>query len=175
MTGVIVRSSANVQAGAKTRLSAILHGVWILGFVMLFPIRPIRLISNGNIARPFSCLPDSTRSDAASPELAGYRRMPVVIYFGTVLGIVGVDLLTGVLFGLALTIAKLLWKATRLEIRQATEDAPGTHGHLPTRCRDLRTPAATRGLCSMRCHPDMSHSIHMSVTSTTSITRASIC
>ncbi len=37
MTGVIVRSSANVQAGATTRLSTILHGVWILGFVALLP------------------------------------------------------------------------------------------------------------------------------------------
>jgi hypothetical protein len=40
MTGVIVRSSANVQAGAVTRLSAILHGVWILAFVALLPWRP---------------------------------------------------------------------------------------------------------------------------------------
>jgi MFS superfamily sulfate permease-like transporter len=30
MTGVIVRSGANVEAGAKTRMSAILHGVWLL-------------------------------------------------------------------------------------------------------------------------------------------------
>src|SRR5690606_34438033 len=37
MTGVIVRSSANVQAGGKTRLSTILHGIWILGFVALLP------------------------------------------------------------------------------------------------------------------------------------------
>ena len=35
MTGVIVRSSANVQAGATTRLSAIFHGVWLLAFVLL--------------------------------------------------------------------------------------------------------------------------------------------
>ena len=35
MTGVIVRSSANVQAGATTRLSAMFHGVWLLGFVLL--------------------------------------------------------------------------------------------------------------------------------------------
>jgi MFS superfamily sulfate permease-like transporter len=37
MTGVIVRSSANVQAGAQTRASAILHGVWILALVALLP------------------------------------------------------------------------------------------------------------------------------------------
>ena len=37
MTGVIVRSSANVQAGARTRLSAVLHGIWLLVFVALLP------------------------------------------------------------------------------------------------------------------------------------------
>lgn len=37
MTGVIVRSSANVMSGAKTRLSAILHGAWLLLFVLYFP------------------------------------------------------------------------------------------------------------------------------------------
>ena len=35
MTGVIVRSSANVQARATTRYSTIFHGLWLLAFVML--------------------------------------------------------------------------------------------------------------------------------------------
>jgi MFS superfamily sulfate permease-like transporter len=34
MTGVIVRSSTNVLAGGKTRLSTILHGLWLLVFVV---------------------------------------------------------------------------------------------------------------------------------------------
>ena len=37
MTGVIVRSSANVNSGGKTRLSAILHGFWLLIFVVALP------------------------------------------------------------------------------------------------------------------------------------------
>lgn len=37
MTAVIVRSSANVNAGARTKLSAMLHGVYLLGFVVLIP------------------------------------------------------------------------------------------------------------------------------------------
>ena len=37
MTGVIVRSSANVEAGARTRLSTIFHGVWLLAFVAAMP------------------------------------------------------------------------------------------------------------------------------------------
>ncbi|HEX5538645.1 MAG TPA: SulP family inorganic anion transporter, partial [Methylophilaceae bacterium] len=36
MTGVIVRSTANVQAGAASRMSAILHAVWLLLFVSAF-------------------------------------------------------------------------------------------------------------------------------------------
>jgi hypothetical protein len=39
MTGVIVRSSANVQAGAQTRASAIFHGLWLLAFVLLLSQR----------------------------------------------------------------------------------------------------------------------------------------
>ena len=51
MTGVIVHSSANVQAGAQTRLSAILHGVWILAFVALLPwlLREIPMAALGAI------------------------------------------------------------------------------------------------------------------------------
>lgn len=37
MTSVIVRTAANINAGAKTRWSTILHGVWITIFVVLLP------------------------------------------------------------------------------------------------------------------------------------------
>jgi MFS superfamily sulfate permease-like transporter len=37
ITAVIVRTSANVNAGAETRLSGILHGVWLLLAIVLFP------------------------------------------------------------------------------------------------------------------------------------------
>ena len=53
MTGVIVRSSANVQAGATTRASAILHGVWILAFVALLPWL-LREIPMASLARCWS-------------------------------------------------------------------------------------------------------------------------
>src|SRR5262249_3173383 len=36
ITGVIVRSSTNVAAGARSRMSTVLHGVWILLFASLF-------------------------------------------------------------------------------------------------------------------------------------------
>jgi len=37
MTAVIVRSSANVNAGGRTKISAVLHGVYLLTFVVLIP------------------------------------------------------------------------------------------------------------------------------------------
>ena len=36
ITGVIVRSAANINAGAQTRWSTILHGLWVLVFVVFF-------------------------------------------------------------------------------------------------------------------------------------------
>lgn len=37
MTAVIVRSATNVQAGARTRLSRVLHGGWLLAFTVAAP------------------------------------------------------------------------------------------------------------------------------------------
>ncbi len=37
MTAVFVRSATNVQAGARTRVSRVLHGVWLLLFAALLP------------------------------------------------------------------------------------------------------------------------------------------
>jgi len=37
LTAVIVRSTANVSSGAKTKLSAITHGIWLLAAVLVFP------------------------------------------------------------------------------------------------------------------------------------------
>lgn len=146
MTGVIVRSSANVQAGAKTRMSAILHGIWILAFVLLFP-SALRLIPTATLAAVLVFTGFKLVETQHVRKLAAYGRMPVVIYFGTMLGIVCVDLLTGVLFGLALAIAKLLWKATRLEIRQATEEAGRrTDIHLDGVATFLRLPRLAAAL-----------------------------
>jgi MFS superfamily sulfate permease-like transporter len=116
MTGVIVRSSANVQAGARTRLSAILHGVWILSFVLLFP-SVLRLVPTASLAAILVFTGFKLIDASHVRHLAGYGRMPIVIYGATVAGIVCIDLLAGVVIGLALTVGKLLWKASRLEIK----------------------------------------------------------
>tara|TARA_Y100000782_G_scaffold31337_1_gene34684 strand:+ start:18599 stop:20122 length:1524 start_codon:yes stop_codon:yes gene_type:complete len=58
ITAVIVRSSANIEAGAQTKLSAILHGIFLLGTAALIP-QVLNLI-------PLSCL-------AAILLMVGYK------------------------------------------------------------------------------------------------------
>lgn len=120
MTGVIVRSSANVQAGATSRLSAILHGVYLLAFVMLLPevLRKIPTSALGGIL-VFTGYKLIDMKNIG--RLREYGRFPVFIYAATVIGIVCTDLLTGVITGIVLSIVKLLYHVTHLEIQSRTE------------------------------------------------------
>jgi MFS superfamily sulfate permease-like transporter len=122
MTGVIVRSSANVQAGAKTRLSAILHGVWLLVLVLAFP-SVLRLIPMASLAGILVFTGFKLVDLQHLAKLKKYGVMPVFIYAGTVIGIVAVDLLTGVAIGFGLTIAQILWNATRFHVEVISNPA----------------------------------------------------
>jgi MFS superfamily sulfate permease-like transporter len=121
MTGVIVRSSANVQAGARTRLSTILHGLWLLAFVAALP-GVLRLIPTASLAAILVFTGYKLVDWKNVKHLARYGRMPVVIYASTVVGIVATDLLTGVLIGIALTVIQLLYKISHIEI-YVTQDS----------------------------------------------------
>jgi MFS superfamily sulfate permease-like transporter len=114
MTGVIVRSSANVQAGAKTRASAILHGAWLLLFVMYLPF-VLRLIPTACLGAVLVFTGYKLMNVAVINELRDYGRSEVAIYIGTIGAIVSTNLLTGVVIGVGLAIAKLLYTTQNLE------------------------------------------------------------
>jgi len=115
MTGVIVRSSANVTAGAKTRLSTIMHGTWLLALVWFFP-SVLMLIPTASLAGILVFTGFKLVEVHRIKRLAEYGKFPVVIYAVTVLGIVCKDLLTGVMIGLALTLVKTVYKTTMLKV-----------------------------------------------------------
>ncbi|MFF4600907.1 bifunctional SulP family inorganic anion transporter/carbonic anhydrase [Amycolatopsis sp. NPDC001319] len=105
VTGVIVRSSTNVAAGAKTRASAVLHGVWVLVFVVALA----GLIENIPLAALAGLLvhvgvklvnPGHLRQVLRHGDLA--------LYLVTLAGVVVFDLLTGVLAGIVLAVALML-------------------------------------------------------------------
>ena len=114
MTGVIVRSSANVQAGARTRLSAILHGVWLLIFVAGLAFL-LRLIPTASLAAILVYTGYKLVNPKSVSELRKYGWGEVAIYAATVGTIVFTDLLSGVLVGIGLAAAKLLYTFSHLE------------------------------------------------------------
>lgn len=114
MTGVIVRSAANIQAGARSRLSAFLHGAWLL-ICILFLATWLQMI-------PTACL-------AGILVYTGYRlidfrtlrhlcqtdKSEAGIFLVTVGLIVCEDLLLGVVAGTVLSAVKLLLLFSHLQ------------------------------------------------------------
>lgn len=149
MTGVIVRSSANVQAGARTRLSAIFHGVWILAFVLLLS-SVLQRIPVASLAGVLVYTGLKLVNMQAFRALGRYGRMPMFTYAATAMAIVLTDLLTGVLIGFGLTLAKLAWKASRLKITLIDLEAEGEMElRLIGAATFLKVPALTQTLASV--------------------------
>jgi len=144
MTGVIVRSSANVQAGARTRLSAVFHGVWLLAFVLLLS-SVLQSIPVASLAGVLVYTGLKLVDLKAFRGLGRYGRMPMFTYGATAVAIIFTDLLTGVLIGFGLTLAKLAWKASRLKVSLVDLDAEGEMElRLMGAATFLKVPALTR-------------------------------
>jgi MFS superfamily sulfate permease-like transporter len=114
LTGVVVRSSANVQAGARTRASAIMHGAWLLLFVAFLPFI-LRLIPTASLGAVLVFTGYKLIDGNAVQELKRHGRSEVLIYAATLGMIVATNLLTGVLVGVGLAVAKLLYTTHDLD------------------------------------------------------------
>lgn len=123
MTGVIVRSAANVQAGGKTRMSAFLHGCWLLLFVALLGSL-LRYIPIASLAAVLVYTGYKLVNIEGIKKLRKYGWGEVFIYAATVIGVVVEDLLIGVAIGIALSSIKLL--VTFAHLRVSITDEPRT-------------------------------------------------
>jgi MFS superfamily sulfate permease-like transporter len=117
MTGVIVRSGANVEAGAQTRASAIMHGFWLLLFVSAIPFT-LRYIPLSALAAILVFTGYKLAYPKIVPTLMKYGMGEVIIYFVTIVMIVTTNLLEGVLVGLGLSLIKLLYAFSHLDVRK---------------------------------------------------------
>lgn len=120
VTSVIIRSSVNINAGARTKLSAIVHGVLLLVTVALFPAW-LNLI-------PLSCLAAIllvTGVKLVSPALVKRMwdegRYQFIPFAATVVAIVLTDLLLGVLIGLGISLGFILFSNMRRPLRLFVE------------------------------------------------------
>lgn len=113
VTQVIVRSSANIQSGGKTKMSAIIHGALllvcafaipkILNMIPLASLAAILLIVGYKLARP---------SLFKSMYLKG--REQFLPFMATIVGIIFTDLLIGIGIGMAVAIFFILYKDYRV-------------------------------------------------------------
>ena len=122
MTGVIVRSGANVEAGAVTRASAILHGAWLLLFASAIPFT-LNYIPISALAAVLVYTGYKLAYPKIVPTLMKYGRSEVAIYFITIATIVATNLLAGVVIGLVLSLLKLLYAFSHLEVRKVEDPA----------------------------------------------------
>jgi MFS superfamily sulfate permease-like transporter len=100
MIAEIVRSSANLNNGAKTRMANFFHGVFLLAFVAAAP-QLIHLIPSAALA---AMLVYTGTRLAAPQEFAKTYKIggeQLIIFVVTALGCVGIDLLAGVAMGIA--------------------------------------------------------------------------
>jgi MFS superfamily sulfate permease-like transporter len=116
MTGVIIRSAVNVNAGARTRLSTILHGLWILLFVSALGFL-LRLVPTSALAAILVYTGYRLIDFKALRELWAYGKGEVLVYVVTLVLVVSRDLLTGVGVGIVLSAGKLLYDFSRLTVR----------------------------------------------------------
>jgi MFS superfamily sulfate permease-like transporter len=115
MTGVIVRSAANVQAGATSRLSAILHGVWLLIFVLVLASL-LRLIPTASLAAMLVYTGVRLVNIKSLRAFWKLDKFEAGIFIATATVVVVEDLLKGVILGIVLAAAKLLWQFSYLKV-----------------------------------------------------------
>ncbi|WP_275465889.1 SulP family inorganic anion transporter [Streptomyces noursei] len=124
MTAVIVRSAANVQAGARTKASRVLHGVWLLLFAAAFPaalgVVPVAALAGVLVHAGWKLIP----LRELRPLWRAHRGEAVVLCV-TALAIVTVNMFEGVLIGLLLAVAKTAWETSQAHLEVHVPSVPG--------------------------------------------------
>jgi MFS superfamily sulfate permease-like transporter len=149
MTGVIVRSAANVQAGSATRAAAMLHGAWLLVLAMLLPwllnMTPVSCLAGILVFTGIKMVKFRQVKD-----LAAYGKGTALVYLATMVAIVATDLLVGVIIGFGLSLFRLALLSSKLKADLLEHDEPG-HAtfNLKGSATFLQVPAMARKLDAM--------------------------
>lgn len=123
VTGVIVRSATNVEAGGRTRASAVLHGVWILLF-SVFLASVLMMIPQAVLAGLLVVI--GVQLVKFAHIKSALRTGDFLVYAVTVTLVVFANLLEGVMVGLALAVLLVLIRVVRSSIHaEHTHDDGG--------------------------------------------------
>lgn len=103
ITQVIVRSSANIQSGGKTKLSAIIHGFLLLISVIFIP-RILNYIPLGVLASILFLVGYKLAKPSLFKKMYALGLSQFLPFIITILGIVFTDLLKGIGMGVAVAV-----------------------------------------------------------------------
>lgn len=107
VTQVIVRSSANIQSGGRTKLSTMLHGLWVMAALLLFPWF-LGMIPLGALAAILVQVGFKLAKPALFKEMWKGGWTLFTPFIATVIGVVFFDLLKGVGLGMAIALFIIL-------------------------------------------------------------------
>ncbi|MEL6357034.1 MAG: SulP family inorganic anion transporter [Bacteroidota bacterium] len=108
ITQVIVRSSANIQSGGKTKASAFIHGLMLLICVYSIP-KLLNQIPLASLAAILFLVGYKLAKPTVFREMYQKGWSQLIPFIVTIVGIVFTDLLIGIGLGLAVAIVHLLW------------------------------------------------------------------
>lgn len=112
ITQVIVRSSANIQSGGKTKMSAFFHGVLILVSAIFIP-DILNLVPLSSLAAILFMVGYKLAKPATFKEMFAKGRSEFLPFIITILGIIFTDLLIGITMGLVTGFMYILWNNFR--------------------------------------------------------------
>lgn len=124
ITQVIVRSSANIQSGGKTRVSAFLHGTMILASILLFP-SVLNLIPLASLAVILLMVGWKLTKPAIYMEMFRNSWGQFIPFLATVIAILATDLLIGIGIGFGVAVFFILRSNYEIPFTYSYEERDG--------------------------------------------------
>jgi len=144
LTGVIVRSSANIESGGKTRGSAVMHGIWLVLLVFFFP-QVLELIPIAALAGILIYTGLKLLDIKSIPAMIKEDKKEALVFLLTLGLITTTDLLTGVVVGFVVSLFVLMSEVMKLDIKeedgnegvQLVMEGKATFLHIPKVSKEL--------------------------------------
>lgn len=123
VTQVIVRSSANVQAGGRTKMSSIIHGVFLLLSVLFIP-GILNMIPMAALAAILLVVGYKLAKPALFKKMFALGWEQWIPFLATIIGILTTDILIGIGIGLAISVFVILRNNFRVayKVKKSPED-----------------------------------------------------
>ena len=114
LSGAIARSKANVEAGGRTRFATIASAIWLF-LCLLFFHTTLQRIPTCVLAGMLTVI--GFKLIRLEPIRTLKKHKELSIYVITVLGVLGINLLGGILLGIGVSLIRLIKRLTRVHIQ----------------------------------------------------------